>query len=315
MATEDHEAAAAIERELAAELTRLRRSGALNPTVERMLNDLSADLAPGIANEPLSQRLARMEASSYLDLAVPTASRKPGLSLVKRALKAGMHWYLNYLVQQLNNFSYELIGLLESVSTRIEALEAKAMPISSPPPGLAFDDPDLITDHLLSLIPGNLGSNTILITEPGRDQALLRLAEQADPDLVYGVTPDPEEADRLFAAGLDVRLVAVTKHLESLAPHTHSAILLRGAEIEFTPSFIKETILNLAWTALAPGGVLAVLHHEPSAVERSETLRAWAAVSGAPWPASAWMAVCERSGWKAATRRLASEIYCTTVTA
>ncbi len=317
MTTRDPEAAGFIERELDAELAKLRRSGALPPSRERMLNDLSSELTPDLGNEPFENRLARVEASSYLDLAVPTASRKPGLSLIKRGLKAGMHWYLNYLVQQLNNFSYELIGLLEGVDARIEALERAGGPRSAPalPPRVSFDDPDLVTDHLVSLVAGEHPSAPVLVTEPARGDALLRLSRQIDPDLVYGVTSDPEEADRLSAAGLDARLSATSRHLERLAPQSHAAIVLRGAEIELTPSFVKEAILELAYAALSPGGTLAILHHEPSALERSGTLRAWAAVEGSPWPAGAWTAVCQRSGWKAATRRLSIDTYCTTVTA
>lgn len=66
-----------------------------------------------------------LERQATLDLQVPTASRLPGVSLVKRTLKKMMIWYLRFLGHQISAFGQATARFGVTVSNRVEGLEAE----------------------------------------------------------------------------------------------------------------------------------------------------------------------------------------------
>jgi hypothetical protein len=66
-----------------------------------------------------------LERQATIDLQVPTASRVPGVSLVKRVLKALMIWYLRFLGHQLTAFGQATARFGVTVANRVDALDAE----------------------------------------------------------------------------------------------------------------------------------------------------------------------------------------------
>ncbi|MEA3076262.1 MAG: hypothetical protein QOF60_1170 [Actinomycetota bacterium] len=65
-----------------------------------------------------------LERQATLDLQVPTASRVPGVSQVKRVLKALMIWYLRFLGHQITAFGQATARFGVTVANRVDAVEA-----------------------------------------------------------------------------------------------------------------------------------------------------------------------------------------------
>lgn len=65
-----------------------------------------------------------LERQATIDLQVPTASRVPGVSLVKRVLKALMIWYLRFLGHQISAFGQATARFGVTVANRVDGLDA-----------------------------------------------------------------------------------------------------------------------------------------------------------------------------------------------
>ena len=66
-----------------------------------------------------------LERQATLDLEVPTASRVPGVALLKRTLKTLMIWYLRFLGHQLTSFGQATARFGVTVANRVDGLEAE----------------------------------------------------------------------------------------------------------------------------------------------------------------------------------------------
>lgn len=66
-----------------------------------------------------------LERQATIDLQVPTASRVPGVSLVKRVLKALMIWYLRFLGHQISAFGQATARFGVTVANRVDALDTE----------------------------------------------------------------------------------------------------------------------------------------------------------------------------------------------
>jgi hypothetical protein len=66
-----------------------------------------------------------LERQATIDLQVPTASRVPGVSLVKRSLKQLMIWYLRFLGHQITAFGQATARFGVTVANRVDGLEAE----------------------------------------------------------------------------------------------------------------------------------------------------------------------------------------------
>ena len=65
-----------------------------------------------------------LERQATVDLEVPTASRVPGVALVKAALKRAMIWYLRFLGHQITAFGHATARFGVTVANRVDAVEA-----------------------------------------------------------------------------------------------------------------------------------------------------------------------------------------------
>jgi hypothetical protein len=66
-----------------------------------------------------------LERQATIDLQVPTASRVPGVSVVKRTLKKLMIWYVRYLGHQISSFGQATARFGVTVANRVDALDAE----------------------------------------------------------------------------------------------------------------------------------------------------------------------------------------------
>lgn len=66
-----------------------------------------------------------LERQATVDLEVPTASRVPGVSIVKRVIKKVMIWYLRFLGHQISAFGQATARFGVTVANRVDALDAE----------------------------------------------------------------------------------------------------------------------------------------------------------------------------------------------
>jgi hypothetical protein len=65
-----------------------------------------------------------LERQATIDLQVPTASRLPGVALVKRAIKKLMIWYLRFLGHQISAFGQATARFGVTVANRVDGVES-----------------------------------------------------------------------------------------------------------------------------------------------------------------------------------------------
>jgi hypothetical protein len=87
-------------------------------------------------DDPLRQAadLAHISAHFPIMWRIPVAGR--GLSLVKRVMRIGLRWYINPIVDQINDFNEATITALNTLAARQEALAARiaALAVGPHPP-------------------------------------------------------------------------------------------------------------------------------------------------------------------------------------
>ncbi|MBO0894483.1 MAG: hypothetical protein J2O39_08905, partial [Acidimicrobiales bacterium] len=138
-----------LEQTLDQELHQQRRAGAFPPGFEQRLDEVLARVTPREARErDTVAALERVEASVSIDLDVPVASRKPGLEVVKRAIRDGVTWYVNYVVIQLREFTMATLRVLHTLDARVTDLEAGSAvrgpaPLPGGSPGPKTADPSV----------------------------------------------------------------------------------------------------------------------------------------------------------------------------
>jgi hypothetical protein len=90
----------------------------------------------GALDDPLRQAadLAHISAHFPIMWRIPIAGRS--LSLVKRAMRIGLRWYINPIVDQINDFNEATITALNTLAARQEALAARiaALEVNPHPP-------------------------------------------------------------------------------------------------------------------------------------------------------------------------------------
>ncbi|MHB8190766.1 MAG: hypothetical protein ACYDHP_10200 [Ferrimicrobium sp.] len=297
------------------ELRRLRHSGTISPSYLHRIDALLSEMEPPLVSLDTETHLRRFEQASFFDIDVPTASRKPGVALVKKTIRRGISWYLNYLTQQLNNASGELINTLDRLNIRLNEVEGRLdqiVPINAlnglvnrlPTSALATAALSDALDHITSEAP-------ILITDADDDGLLV-----GAPENRYGVTLNESVADQLCAQGCDVRVASLEHHLERIAPGSLASMVLRGTELEFSPTWLKHRLLAVAHDAIASGGVLHLLHHDPEILALDPALGAAASLRSAPLPEPAWRELLASTEWTDRhTTRIAADTWITTARA
>lgn len=129
MATESHQMVLP-RAELAAEIAAAAASRAADAdfptaTIGRIRAAAGRLAASEFRPDDLRHGALLLERQATIDLQVPTASRVPGVSLVKGTLKKLMIWYLRYLGHQISAFGQATARFGVTVANRVDALDAE----------------------------------------------------------------------------------------------------------------------------------------------------------------------------------------------
>jgi len=256
--------------EIDAEVRRRRASGDLPAGLEAELDELFLEFSPvGLQGRArLRETLALVDGSAYVDIAVPTASNKAVGSYVKRLIRKGLGWYMNFVVAQIVKFAWSVSRMFHVVVDHVEALEAAVETHRSPDlPADAIPVPDPATAWwTAAAIEAVRGvPDRVLVADCG-DGTLLGALCSAGVD-AYGVDPSDLVLEPALARGLDVRSEGTIDHLRVVAGEALGGMVLTGSLQWLRPNE-REQLLELLTTRLVVGGTL-VLH--------STTPEGWAA--------------------------------------
>ena len=218
---------------------------------------------PGEASVYSAEHLLDMvEATGYIDIAVPTTSSTPGVAYLKLFVKKLTAWYFNYIAQQLSNFVVNLVHLLRVIHVRLDKLEKRVYELypeiiaADLPPSLGLSIYDLVQKEIeLTSVKGRL-----LVTECASGDALKTISDLGLD--VYGI----DHREKLLENRndrLDIRWETLSHHVKSLALNSLAAVVLQGS-FELRSAHDKADILATLSKAIKPNGLLLLLHHEPS---------------------------------------------------
>jgi hypothetical protein len=271
------------------EVHRQRRAGAFPPGFERRLDELFARVTPrGAGERDTAAAIEAVEESVSIDLDVPVASRKPGLEVVKRAIRAGVTWYFNYVVIQLRQFTLATLRVLHILDARVTDLEAESAVRRPPPLPAGSPGPPTVDPAAWGWLVGAelSGARGLVLHGDCGTGNLLRLLAPHD-GATYGVdprAPAPPDADQPGSAaragvqgaerqggplaGLDVRQEEVADHLRSLPEGALGGLVLSGC-VDRAGLPEKHELAYLAASRLAPGAKVVVLGTAPGAWQRA----------------------------------------------
>jgi SAM-dependent methyltransferase len=285
-----------LQAEIAEEVRRRRAAGDFPPGLERELDAMFAKYAPAGASDDFDDVLAAAETQSFIHADVPTASRRPPVAYVKRALRKVMAWYVRFLAQQVTAFAGSITRAVALLGDRVDALETVTLIADDEALAEVRDrraDEDLTAwaDVVVSALAGVSGR--VLHTECGAG-GLLRTIVDAGFD-GYGV--EPVEALTVDAArsGLDVRADAARAHLGKLPDDSLGGVVLSGC-VDALPVGEVLGVAARAASVLAPGGVLVVLSAGPVAWARDRDPVIVDLSPGRPLHAETWRHVLTARG-------------------
>jgi hypothetical protein len=238
-----------------------RASGDLPARVEQELDELFFEFSPVGATRrgEVSEVLRRVDANVFVDPVVPLESGRSGGAAIKKTVRSLTLWYVNFVVQQVNQFTSAVSRCLHMLEERIDAVERDMEGWRSGSTTVVevagIHRADAAWVHraaaALSGAPGR-----VLHMACG-DGWLVRALAEREID-AYGVDPRAEPVEQGEAADLDVRCEAPTDHLRSVAPQALGGVVLSGFLEAMTVAELRG-LLELVSDCLAPDGVL-VLH-------------------------------------------------------
>jgi hypothetical protein len=253
--------------EIDAEVRRRRASGDLPAGLERELDELFLEFSPvGLQGRArLRETLSLVDGSAYVDIAVPTASNKAVGSYVKRAIRKGLGWYMNFIVTQIVKFAWSVSRMFHVVVDHIEDLEAAVESHRTPdvPAGAVPAASDgttwwapVATEALASV------TERVLVADCG-DASLVEALLVAGVD-AYGVDPSDVALEPALDRGVDVRAEALLDHLEVVATEALGGMVLTGS-IQWLRPNERERLLDLVGSRLAVDGTLVLHSASPAA--------------------------------------------------
>jgi len=252
--------------EIDAEVRRRRASGDLPAGLEQELDELFLEFSPvGLQGRArLRETLSLVDGSAYVDIAVPTASNKAVGSYVKRAIRKGLGWYMNFVVAQIVKFAWSVSRMFHVVVDHIEDLEATVEAHRSPdlPSGLVpatsggtWWAPTAV-DALIGV------SDRVVVGDCG-DGSLVEALTAAGVD-AYGIDPSDLALEPALDRGVDVRAEPVLDHLAVVSDEALGGIVLTGSLQWLRPNE-RVRLLDLASSRLAVDGILVLHSSSPAA--------------------------------------------------
>jgi len=253
--------------EVDAEVRRRRASGDLPAGLEQELDELLLEFSPvGLQGRArLRETLSLVDGSAYVDIAVPTASNKAVGSYIKRAMRQGLGWYMNFIVAQIVKFAWSVSRMFHVVVDHIEDLEAAVEAHRTPdlPSGAVPTASDGTTWWAPAAAEALAGVTERVVVADCGDASLVESLVAAGVD-AYGVDPSDVALEPALDRGVDVRAEAVLDHLEVVATEALGGIVLTGS-IQWLRPNERERLLELVASRLAVDGTLVLHSASPGA--------------------------------------------------
>jgi hypothetical protein len=290
-------------REIDEEVEARRAAGDFPPGMERDLDLIFARFAPATTSgDDLDALLEQADRGTFVDVDVPTASRVPGVSIVKKVLRKAMSWYLRYIAQQVSVFASSTVGALKLLGKRVTALEA-ATPGADPNVREAsrrVATPTDLTPHEQAIVDHVRGvTGRVLVAECG-DGSLVRRLTTEGLD-AYGCDHRIELTDAASLQGIEVRTDDVVDHLRAVDHEALGGLVLAGA-VDRLPVGAQLSLADLAAAVLADGGRLALVGTDPDAWGRTTSVVDADLSPGKPLHAETWAHVLGERGFTAIVR-------------
>ncbi|MDA8080256.1 MAG: hypothetical protein M0Z96_01390 [Actinomycetota bacterium] len=287
-----------IAREIEDEVRRKRAQGAFPPAFERRLKTIFEQLVPpgaGNSRRDFEALLRSSDRAAYFDIDVPIASHKPGVAKIKKLLRTTQAWYLNYLAQQLNNFSTNLMRLLYVFDSRVKKLEDLGESTIRVRQSGTFLKPYYVTSPGLDQkLLNSMGepAGRVLIADCGNGYLVNHLKEHGFDS--YGVDANLESLENPIATTLDLRWQDLEEHLKEIADDALFGIVLQNTTDMISPVEKLDLILQ-AKRVLAPTGNLAIISIDPHFFETSPELLVQRDLSsGRPFAPETWRYILEQ---------------------
>jgi hypothetical protein len=277
--------------EIDEEVRARRAKGDFPPGMERDLDLVFARFAPvAVHGDDLDGLISAADRTSFIDPDLPTESRLPAVSIVKRVERKLLGWAIRYLTQQVTAFGGVVVQALKLIGRRLERLEEVS---AGADPALLGSAATAAAGRLDDVVAGHLAGlrGRVLVAESG-DGSLLRRLEELD---VYGVEPRGDLAESAALTGLDVRNDAVLDHLRLVEAGALSGVVLTGV-VDRSPVGAQVAMLEHAARILGPGGRLAVAATSPSAWGVDNPVEADLA-PGRPLHPATWVHLLEQLGF------------------
>ena len=281
--------AATLMAEIEREVRERRRSGDLPPDLERDLDRAFEAVAPpGAVGTGFEPTLERAERAAFVDPVGPTASRYPGISFLRRALRKLLAFYVEHVVRQVSAFGVTLVRAVRLLGRRVSALEERSPALDPRVRSLAApiaSDVDTVPWTRLAedLFGGSPGR--VLHAECSDGRLAARLAEIGVD--VYGIDPRDDAAALADELCVEVRTVGALDHLRALPERSLGGIVLSGC-VDRLPLGDLVEIARLAAAATEHGAPVLILGVHPAHWTRSRSPVALDLAPGHPLHPETW---------------------------
>ncbi len=282
------------------EVARLRAEGKYPPSLLAKVRAVyNATLPTGAAGgaKDFRSSFRLLDRNAYIDIYVPTDSRKPGVALVKRTIRSLVAWYLTYITQQFNNFASRLMHVIGILDARLSRLEETGgenawseLAWIGPTSGLAAQSilAGPIQDALTE-VPGR-----VLVLECGEGKLLSTLRRSGLS--AYGIDERAELLDTAERSGLEVRHVSASEHLAGVAPGSLSGLVLSGV-VDRSGAHVRVSLLRQAAAALAKGGILAIASAGQELFDSESNVVEAELSDGRPYSPKVWEHLAAKAGF------------------
>ncbi len=257
-----------ISAEIEAEARRLRVSGSVPPGMERKLAESFNKLVPHVSRtSELRDAIREADRCSFLNVAVPLESDKPGVDKVKFALRKAMAWYMNYLAQQAQTMGRSSVRALRVLAERVESIETRVVDGDlaskvAADTGARVSIPALLTTAEIGAISPVLSaaqpSGRVLVLGDGSSVLLGHLAEASGWGDSYAVETDDDRLAAGAADSMDIWDDDPLEHLSRVGDGSLGGLVIVGLLERISPA-LRWEMLQLAASKLSNGALMALV--------------------------------------------------------
>ena len=256
-----------VRAEIAAEVRTRRLTGDFDAAKERQLEQRFYQYAPVQGRSgALGDTLRAVDASAYVDPAVPVLSNQPAGAYLKKAMRKAGYWYIDWIATQTTRGLSTIARSLHLIDDELVELRERLDLVSVDSVPVIEEGIDQAGDPWWAAIAvGALSSTTgrALVSACG-DGWLVRQLNDLGAD-AYGIDPRPGKILEAEIGGLDLRDDDLLDHLRSVADDRLGAAVLTGTTEAMLPA--QRLQLHDRLDAVLADGATLVLHSiHPDAV-------------------------------------------------